>query len=189
MAFLVHCGRCRLSAERCGLLLTSWRQAAIGSSGGAQAQDLDRLRTLGPDRLACLGLADDAYARGWLATGRGGTSMALSLQMLEWSTPAAALPPRVWHAMANDAGALALPARLARRVAAGPTLAHWLGALTGQRMRSPADAHLGRWVPGRTALRLLPCLRPHGTDADHDAIRSTLDGLTADDWLLVNTVW
>jgi hypothetical protein len=38
-------------------------------------------------------------------------------------------------------------------------------------------------------LRLLRCLQAPGTDAHHDAIRRTLDGLTADDWLLVNTVW
>lgn len=91
--------------------------------------------------------------------------------------------------MFHDASALALPRGLARRVAAGATLAHWLGALTGRRLSSPPDAHLGRWVPGRTALQLRRCLRAPGADAHHDAIRSTLDSLTADDWLLVNTLW
>lgn len=189
MAFLVHCGRCRLSAARCGLLLAHWRQAAMGSGDQARENALNRLPSLAPDQLACLGLADDAYTRGWLASGPGGTSMALSVLMLEWTTPAPALPPQVWHAMANDAGTLALPAKLARRVAAGPTLAHWLGALNGRRMRSPVDAHLGRWVPGRTASRLRPFLRAEGADAHHDAIRSTLAELSAEDWLLVNAVW
>ena len=186
---MVHCGRCRLSPARCGLLHTQWRQAAGGLDADAHEQALARLRSLAPVQLAALGLEDDAYARGWLASGAGGASMALSLQMLEWTTLVPALPPQVWHAMVNDACALALPTHLARRVAAGATLAHWLGALTGQRMRSPADAHLGRWVSGRTALRLLPCLQVPGADARHDAIRRTLDGLTVDDWLLVNTVW
>ncbi|MBW8847268.1 MAG: hypothetical protein JF607_20070 [Burkholderiales bacterium] len=189
MAFMVHCGRCRLSPARCDLLRTQWRQGAGGLAADALEQALARLRSLAPDQLACLGLEDDAYARGWLARGAGGMSMALSLQMLEWTTPVPALPPQIWHAMANDAAALALPANLSRRVAAGATLAHWLGTLTGLRMRSPADAHLGRWVSGRTASRLLRNLRLPGADPRHDAIRRTLDGLTVDDWLFVNTVW
>jgi len=189
VAFLVHCGRCRLSASRCGLLLAQWRRAAARRGAFSHEQALRRLPTLAPDLLACLGLQDASHAHGWLAAGREGTSMALSLQMLAWTTLLPQLPPQTWHAMANDAPAAALPAGLARRVAAGATLAQWLGALTGQRLRSPADAHLGRWVPGRTALRLLPCLRPSGADADHDAIRSLLHGLTLDDWLLVNAVW
>ncbi len=189
MAFIVHCGRCRLSPERCSLLLAQWRQATGNLGASARQQAIARLHALAPHQLACLGLQDDVYAHGWLASGVAGTSMALSLQMIEWSTPVPALPPQVWHAMAHDAVALALPADLARHVAAGATLARWLAALTGQRLHSPPDAHLGRWVPGRTALRLLRCLQAPGTDAHHDAIRHTLDGLTADDWLLVNTVW
>ncbi len=134
-------------------------------------------------------MADAAYARGWLASGRSGTSMALSLQMLQWTTHMSTLPAEVWHAMVNDAAGLALPAGMARRIAAGPTLARWLGALTARPIHSPADAHLGRWVPGRTALRLMPYLRPAQADVRHDCIRSMLHGLTAEDWLLVNPVW
>lgn len=189
MAFIVHCGLCGLSPARCSLLLAQWRQATDGLGASARQQALGRLHAWTPHQLACLGLQDDAYARGWLASGAAGMSMALSLQMLEWTTLVPELPPQLWHAMSHDASALALPPGLARRVAAGATLAHWLGALTGQRLSSAADAHLGRWVPGRTALRLLRCLRAPGMDAHHDAIRSTLDGMTADDWFLVNAVW
>ncbi|KQY88626.1 hypothetical protein ASD35_13825 [Pelomonas sp. Root1444] len=171
------------------MLLAQWRLATGGQGASARQQAVGRLHALTPHQLACLGLQDDAYARGWLASGPAGMSMALSLQMLEWTTLVPALPPQLWHAMFHDASALALPRGLARRVAAGATLAHWLGALTGRRLSSPPDAHLGRWVPGRTALRLRRCLRAPGADAHHDAIRSTLDSLTADDWLLVNTLW
>jgi len=189
VAFIVHCGRCRLSPSRCGILLTQWRQAAAHRDVNTNEQALVRLRSLAADQLACLDVEDDTYARDWLESGYGGASMALSLQMLEWTTLLPPLPPRVWYAMANNACALALPANLARRVVAGATLAQWLGAFTGQRMHSPPDAHLGCWVPGRTALRLLPYLRSTGTDRDHDAIRRVLDELTVDDWLLVNAVW
>jgi hypothetical protein len=169
--------------------LTQWRHAIARRDVNVNEQALIRLRSLASDQLACLGLEDDTYARDWLESGYGGTSMALSLQMLEWTTLLPTLPPQVWHAMANDAGAMALPANLTRRVVAGATLAQWLGAFTGQRMHSPPDAYLGRWVPGRTAMRLLSYLRPTGTDAHHDAIRRMLAELTVDDWLLINAVW
>jgi hypothetical protein len=189
MAFVVHCGRCRLPASRCRSLLAQWHRAAARRGAFDHEQALSRLPTVSPELLACLGLQDAGHARGWLAAGRDGTSTALSLQMLEWTTPLPTLPPQTWHAMANDAATAALPASLARRVAAGASLAQWLGSLTGKRMHSPADAHLGGWVRGRTALRLLQCLRPSGANADHDAIRRMLDGLSPDDWLLVNAVW
>lgn len=189
MAFVVHCGRCSLSASRCGLLLAQWRRAALRRGAFVHEEALSRLPLLAPELLACLGLADPEHARAWLRAGREGTSMALSLQMLAWMTLLPTLPPRTWHAMANEAPAAALPPGLARRVVAGASLAQWLGALTGQCVRSPADAHLGRWVRGRTALRVLPCLRPGGVDPDHDAIRRMLHGLAPDDWLLVNAVW
>lgn len=189
MAFVVHCGRCRLPASRCGLLLAQWQRAAARQGAFVHEEALSRLPTLAPELLACLGLAEPGHALGWLRAGREGASMALSLQMLAWTTPLPTLPPRTWQAMANEAHAAGLPPGLARRVVTGASLAQWLGALTGQHMRSPADAHLGRWVRGRTALRLLPCLRPVGADPDHDAIRRMLDGLAPDDWLLVNAVW
>lgn len=189
MAFIVHCGRCGLSASRCNLLFEQWRRATANPNVVDSEQALTRLRSFAVGQLACVGLEDGTYARDWLESGRGGTSMALSLQMLEWITLLPELPPQTWHAMANDAGAIALPANLARRVAAGATLAQWLGAFTGQRMDSPPDSHLGRWVPGRTARRLLPYLRSPGINTHHDAIRGILEELTPDDWLLVNATW
>lgn len=189
MAFVVHCGRCRLSVSRCGMLLEQWRRAAADIDAISHERALIRLSSFAPDLLACLGLEDGNYARGWLESGCEGASMALSLQMLEWTTLLPTLPPQTWSAMADVAPAATLPAGLARRVVAGASLARWFGAFTGLRVHSPADAHLGCWVPGRTALRLLPFLRPSGANEDHDAIRNLLDGLTLDDWLLVNAVW
>ena len=188
MAFIVHCGRCRLPPSRCRILFTKWCQATTHVDVAENGHALVLLRSLTAERLASVGLEDSTYARGWLECGQRGTSMALSLQMLEWTTLLPALPPQTWQAMTNDPCAIGLPDRLTHRVVKGSTLARWLGAFTGQRMDSPPDAHLGRWVPGRTALRLFSYLRPIGTNMHHDAIRKILQDLTPDDWLLINAI-
>ncbi|RJF90335.1 hypothetical protein D3876_08745 [Sphingomonas cavernae] len=169
-------------------LIDDWRAISMGRPGQVRRRALGRLEAATPAELAVLGLAERDYARDWMRSTDMAAGLALSLLLLDRLTPITPLPATTWHDMYHRGESLGIPPLLARMTAHGPPLVRWLAAFarTGHPSREPTDAHIGGWMPARTALRLRPHLRPEGSDAAHDAIRRLLCALDDCDWLMIS---
>lgn len=194
MAFILHYGRCQFDRASCDRLLGEWQEVNCANAAAAQTiarRALTRLNLEPPERLAMLGLANDANSRSWLSAPHISPSLCIALLMLERTEMIVPLPIGIWDLLSQSGADLGFSKALASRFTKGLGVSRWMKALSGVKVAAtePNAALLGGWSRGAELRKALPGLRLPGVDPAHDGLRQWLEQIRDCDWIFINAVW